>query len=180
MADIAHRLTDEKLEEMEKWLSAIYSRAEKTGIPSTAAQEVTPDDRYNGLSKVIVGGDANLVAGNIKSGVSIFGVAGSYKGSGGSSGSTVHIQEVDGIEEIVENAYISSGETVGNEYFLSGDVIPCQGWNISKWYPCLKGDYIILNKSNMNSLKYSSISDYYFNHLSSVNTTSICKRHYNQ
>ena len=29
MADIAHRLTDEKLEEMEKRLSAIYSRAEK-------------------------------------------------------------------------------------------------------------------------------------------------------
>ena len=25
MADTAHRLTDEKLEEMEKWLSAIYS-----------------------------------------------------------------------------------------------------------------------------------------------------------
>ena len=30
MADSAHRLTDEKLEEMEKRLSAIYSRAENT------------------------------------------------------------------------------------------------------------------------------------------------------
>ena len=30
MADTAHRLTDEKLEEMEKRLSSIYSRAEKT------------------------------------------------------------------------------------------------------------------------------------------------------
>lgn len=30
MADTAHRLTDEKLEEMENRLSAIYSRAEKT------------------------------------------------------------------------------------------------------------------------------------------------------
>ena len=29
MEDRAHRLTDEKLEEMEKRLSAIYSRAEK-------------------------------------------------------------------------------------------------------------------------------------------------------
>ena len=29
MADTVHRLTDEKLEEMEKRLSAIYSRAEK-------------------------------------------------------------------------------------------------------------------------------------------------------
>ena len=30
MADIAHKKTDEKLEEMEKRLSAIYYRAEKT------------------------------------------------------------------------------------------------------------------------------------------------------
>lgn len=30
MADTAHRLTDEKLEEMEKRLSSIYSRAGKT------------------------------------------------------------------------------------------------------------------------------------------------------
>ena len=30
MADKAHAKTDQKLEEMEKWLSAIYSRAEKT------------------------------------------------------------------------------------------------------------------------------------------------------
>lgn len=30
MADTAHRLTDEKLEEMENRLPAIYSRAEKT------------------------------------------------------------------------------------------------------------------------------------------------------
>ena len=30
MSDLAHRKTDEKLEEMERHLSAIYSRAEKT------------------------------------------------------------------------------------------------------------------------------------------------------
>ena len=36
MADTAHRITDKKLEEMEKRLSAIYSRAEKVGhIEST-------------------------------------------------------------------------------------------------------------------------------------------------
>ena len=44
MADTAHRLTDEKLEEMEKRLSAIYSRAEKE-IQKTA------DEYFSKFSK---------------------------------------------------------------------------------------------------------------------------------
>ena len=45
MADKAHRLTDEKLEEMEKRLSAIYSRAEKTVQKKTAEYAKTIDEK---------------------------------------------------------------------------------------------------------------------------------------
>ena len=49
MADIAHRLTDEKLEEMEKRLSAIYSRAGKTVQKKMADYAKSIDEKSEGL-----------------------------------------------------------------------------------------------------------------------------------
>ena len=54
----------------------------KTITPGTSSQIAVSSGYYTG-GNVTVAGDANLVADNIKSGVSIFGVNGNYAGSGG-------------------------------------------------------------------------------------------------
>jgi hypothetical protein len=59
----------------------------KTITPSTASQIAVSSGYYTGGDITVVG-DSNLVAGNIKSGVSIFGVSGTYEGSGSGGGDT--------------------------------------------------------------------------------------------
>lgn len=54
---------------------------EKTVTPTASQQTITPDTNYDGLSKVVINGDSDLVASNIKSGVNIFGVTGTYTGT---------------------------------------------------------------------------------------------------
>ena len=52
---------------------------EKTVTPTKEGLSVVPDSGIDGMSKVTVNGDSNLVPENIKEGVSIFGVEGNVK-----------------------------------------------------------------------------------------------------
>lgn len=54
---------------------------EKTVTPTKEGLSVVPDSGFDGMSKVTVNGDANLVSENIKEGVSVFGVEGNLKGT---------------------------------------------------------------------------------------------------
>ena len=53
----------------------------KSVIPGAEGQVITPSEGYNGLTEVSVSGDSNLIASNIKAGVTIFGVTGTYDGT---------------------------------------------------------------------------------------------------
>lgn len=63
----------------------LTTQSAKTVTPTTAAQTAVESGVYT-TGKITVAGDSNLVAGNIKNGVSIFGVTGTLTaGSGGST-----------------------------------------------------------------------------------------------
>lgn len=71
----------------EKITGTIQSQAAQTIIPSTADKTIAAGKYLAGVQTIK--GDANLVAGNIKNGVSIFGVSGTLtEGSGDSGGSS--------------------------------------------------------------------------------------------
>ena len=65
--------------------SGVTKKSAATYIPKTTDQSIASGQYLSGTQTIK--GDANLVAGNIKSGVSIFGVTGTYAGGGSSGGS---------------------------------------------------------------------------------------------
>lgn len=80
----------------------------KSVTPSASSQNITPDSGKF-LSSVTVNGDSNLVADNIKSGVSIFGVSGSYEGSGSgdSGGGSDSVDESALVKSILDGSVTS-------------------------------------------------------------------------
>ena len=64
--------------------SDVTKKSAATYIPKTTDQSIASGQYLSGTQTIK--GDANLVAGNIKSGVNIFGVTGTYAGGGSSGG----------------------------------------------------------------------------------------------
>ena len=82
---------------------------EKTVTPSASMQSITADNGYDGLSKVTVNGDADLIANNIKSGTNIFGVTGTYVDS-----TPIEISTDAGMESVL------TSNNVGKVYKFTG------------------------------------------------------------
>lgn len=95
----------------------LTTQAAETITPGTSNQTAVASGRYT-TGEVTVEGDSNLVAENIKSGVSIFGVSGSYTGSGGDGSTDI---EDALITRTLSGTYTNSRITTIGDYAFCGN-----------------------------------------------------------
>lgn len=98
-----------------KYTGTIQSQAAQTITPTTTNQTIASGKYLSGTQTIL--GDANLIAGNIKSGVSIFNVAGTYSGGGGGSNWTLV-----GSKEYTVNTTNTSTRVVGSIDLSDGNI----------------------------------------------------------
>ena len=119
----------------------LTTKAATTYTPSTSNQTIAASIYLTGTQTIK--GDANLVAGNIKSGVSIFGVIGNYTGSGGGGSSgletcTVTLNTDRPAFDTYTISYINPNQEHTQEItFAEGDE-----------YTCIKNSYVFLEGAN--------------------------------
>ena len=94
----------------------------KSVTPNAAGFTVSPDSSYYGLSQVVISGNANLTASNIKSGVSIFGITGSYAPALQSKSATPNKNQQI-IQADSPNYGLSQVTIAGDSNFIAGNIV---------------------------------------------------------
>lgn len=100
---------------------------EKSVEPSSQSISVTPDAGYGGLSQVTVQGDAELIASNIRSGVTIFGVVGTGTLPTRTVEITANERLIWGGTSVYQSYYPSNEGFTGIAYRLSVFNMPMTG-----------------------------------------------------
>ena len=149
-------------------------QAAKTITPKATSQIAVSSGYYTG-GNITVAGDTNLVASNIKSGVSIFGVNGNYvgSGSGGGSGSSSADHSIeDGLVTRTITTYTNDRVTnIGNVAFYSYNDLTsvnfpiCTSIGYSAFYGC--ANLTSVNFPACTSIGFNAFS--YCRSLTSVN-----------
>ena len=100
--------------------ASVSTKAAATITPGTSNQTIAAGTYLTGTQTI--SGDADLVAGNIKSGVNIFGVNGTYSGLDTSDATESAADIVDG-----ETAYVTGSKITGSmvvNYYYTGSTSP--------------------------------------------------------
>lgn len=103
-----------------------YTLQAKNAAPSTSSQTISPDTGYYGLSKVTLGAvtsaiDPNIVAGNIKQGVTILGVAGTVQEGGTIQSSKTATPSTSSQTITPDSGYDGLGQVIVNPVTASID-----------------------------------------------------------
>ena len=88
--------------------ASVTTKAAATITPTTTNQTISSGTYLTGTQTI--SGDANLVAGNIKSGTTIFGVTGTYSGGGGGDGKNAQISQTVG--RATSSTYTAVGPSI--------------------------------------------------------------------
>lgn len=138
------------------------TKAATTYTPSTSNQTIAAGTYCSGAQTIK--GDANLVTGNIKSGVSIFGVTGSYEGSGGGSSGGGGGVETCTVSIVAGGPPIPvSGEVI---YHDASGAAKVETWSIGSTFTVAKGSMLLLRDAsvsitNANATFLGKVSDVY-------------------
>lgn len=131
----------------------LSTKSATTYTPSTSNQTISSGYYLTGAQTIK--GDSNLVASNIKSGVSIFGVSGSYEATGsGHIGTTYYSSTPSSYTNLNFNSINSIGSAIGFYIFGYGASMSSASRNISNIFISLNNQGQVDNSSDMRVFSY--------------------------